>query len=406
MKQITTDFVIVGAGIVGITIALELHKQHPQARIDVFEKEAQIGLHASGRNSGVLHSGIYYKEGSLKAKVCAMGAKRMRDYCLENNLPINRTGKVILPLQPSDDHLIDLLYQRALANQAKVEIVDEKQLKELEPDVAIVTGRALYSPDTAVIDSKIVLEHLYQQIKSKGVHVHFNARIEKIDSDNNTLTFHDQQYRFQHLFNTAGLYADQVAKAFDIAKHYTMLPFKGIYYKLNPASNIKVNHLIYPVPDLNVPFLGVHFTKTIHGDVILGPTAVPAWGRENYSKLKGVKLEETMAIVKNLLQQYVINNQGFRQFAHNEAGRYFKSRFAKAAAALTPKITNNDLLKCDKVGIRAQLLDTKKRELIMDFLVESTGHSTHILNAVSPAFTCSLAFAEMIVKQVNLLITT
>lgn len=400
MNNITSaDYVIIGAGIVGLTIARELKQRSPAARIAILEKEAEVGLHASGRNSGVLHSGIYYPENSLKAKVCVAGAKAMAAYCDEHNLPISRTGKVIIPTQEHDAPQLQLLYQRGINNGARVELIDAQQLKELEPGAYTATGQALYSPDTAVIDSKAILQHLKQSLQQQKVVFHFNAALQSVDQIKKIIYTSAGKIHYGHAFNTAGLYADKVAKAFGAAKHYTMLPFKGIYYRLDPQCSIKLNQLIYPVPDLNVPFLGVHFTKLVNGDVMAGPTAVPALGRENYYGTSGMNPKETLHISFNLLRQYMKNKQGFRTFAHQEAGRFLKSQFAAAARALVPQLKAENLLVSKKVGIRAQLLDLQKRELIMDFLIERQANDTHILNAVSPAFTCSLSFARLVVNE-------
>ncbi|CAN5305552.1 FAD-dependent oxidoreductase [soil metagenome] len=401
-KNITSaDFVIIGAGIVGLTIARELKQRSPAARIIVLEKEPQLGLHASGRNSGVLHSGIYYPENSLKAKVCAAGAKAMAEYCDNFGLPINRTGKVIIPTKETDESQLQLLYQRGINNGAKVELIDAQQLKEIEPMAYTATGQALYSPDTAVIDSKAILLHLSQTLQQQNVVINFSTALQKVDKIKKIIYTSSGKFHYGHAFNTAGLYADKVAKAFGAAKNYTMLPFKGIYYRLDPQCNIKINQLIYPVPDLNVPFLGVHFTKLVNGEVMAGPTAVPALGRENYYGVKGINPSETMNISCNLLRQYYENKQGFRTFAHQEAGRFLKKNFAAAARALVPTLKPEFLLVSQKVGIRAQLLDLQKRELIMDFLIEQQANDTHVLNAVSPAFTCSLSFAKLVVDRAN-----
>lgn len=394
------DYIIVGAGIIGLSIAHELKKREPHCHIIIFEKEDQIGKHASGRNSGVLHSGIYYPENTLKAKVCAEGAKLLAKYCQEYSLPIHHIGKVIVPIKTDDNLQLETLYQRALNNGVQVELVDEQQLKEIEPVVHSATGKALFSPSTSVIDAKAVLLHLAGELKSAGVEFIFSSKVERFNTQQNTLLVNNEKFSFGHLFNAAGLHADRIAKMFGIAEDYTILPFKGIYYCLDPNSGIKINHLVYPVPDLNVPFLGVHFTKTISNDVMVGPTAIPAFGRENYKGFNAINAFEAVNISFNLLKQYLQNKQRFRQFAHNEALRVFKRKFIQAAQCLIPAVKETHLLNSDKIGIRAQLLNLKTRELVMDFLVENTKNSTHILNAVSPAFTSSFSFAKLVVDEV------
>ena len=395
------DFLIVGAGIIGLSLARELQKRYPQKKIAVLEKETSVGKHASGRNSGVLHSGIYYPAGSLKAKLCAEGARELGAYCRDHGLPIRQLGKVILPIQPQDDAQLELLLSRARSNGAKAELIDQQSLQQIEPYAVSCTGKALHSPETSVVDPMAVLIHVSNSLRSKGVEIFLNAKTEKVDAPDASLTAGGEIFRFGYLFNTAGVYADTIAKEFGIGKKYTILPFKGTYYQLSDTSNINVRGLIYPVPDLRVPFLGVHFTRSIGGNVYLGPTAIPAFGRENYTGLNGVHFLDATGILLATLQQFVRNKQGFRTLILEESSRFFKNQFTKGAKALVPKIKPQHLIPCDKVGIRAQLLDKEKKELVMDFVVESGKNSIHILNAVSPAFTSAFSFARFVVNELE-----
>lgn len=400
-KVVYYDHIIVGAGIVGLTIARELIRRDSKQTVLLIDKELQLGCHGSGRNSGVLHSGIYYREGTLKAKACAAGRTAMTEYCLQNGLPVHKIGKVIVPIKPEHDAQVDLLLTRAKTNLAKASIIDSKQLNDIEPEAYTASGRALYSPETAVVDPKAVLECLYQELLRLGVTIKFNTPFRSAKPEESMITAGDKQYQYGFLYNSAGQYADVVAKQFGLAGQYTLLPFKGIYYQLDPQADIQINGLIYPVPDLNVPFLGVHTVKNIQGEHYFGPTAVPALGREHYYGLRGIKLKDAAQISYHLLGQYWQNQQGFRRFVHAEAGRYFKSSFAKAARALVPRLKAKQLLTCDKVGIRAQLFDKKKQQLVKDFLIERTDNTLHVLNAISPAFTCSLYFAKYIVDLIS-----
>jgi len=393
---------VIGGGIIGLTLARELSERLPNARIAVLEKESSPGCHGSGRNSGVLHSGIYYPEGSLKARLCSAGSRAMAAYCEEYRLPMARYGKVILPLREEDDARLDLLYRRGLNNGARVEILDEGQLLEREPSVRTATGRALFSPDTAVVDPAAVVRHLAEELKAKGVKFILGTEVRGADSVSGTVKVDRGAISSGWVFNCAGQFADKVAHMFGIGGRYTMLPFKGIYYRLSPRSKVRCNGLIYPTPDLNVPFLGVHYTRKQDGTVYIGPTAVPALGREHYGGMQGLDLIEGLRISADLVRQYMAGKQGFRRFAHEEALRFLRSRFARAARALTPALRSEDLLRSDKVGIRAQLLDREKRKLVMDFLVERGERSTHILNAVSPAFTSSMSFAKYVLDNERL----
>lgn len=393
-KNTNADFVIIGAGIIGLTMALELIKRFPEAKIIVVEKEKSIGLHASGRNSGVVHSGIYYHENSWKARVCAEGAALMKAYCKENHLPIRDIGKIIIPTGKNDGTAFDTLLSRAHKNGVKAESIDSQRLKQLEPMASSAIEKAIFIPETAVIEPKTVLSHLEQELKKMGVFFQFGSQFQSINTQTKTIFFENQQISYGHLYNAAGLYADKVAHQCGAGKQYTMLPFKGMYYKLSPEKQDNINHLIYPVPDMNVPFLGVHYTKNIEGTVYLGPNAVPVFGRENYTGFNNVHLTESVRNFWILARQYAGNINGFRAYAHQEIPRFWKSNFVKAVKKLTPEIQAEDILPCSKAGIRAQLYDNEKKELVMDFLIEKGQNETHILNAVSPAFTCSFSLAK------------
>jgi L-2-hydroxyglutarate oxidase LhgO len=393
------DIVIVGAGILGLSLARELLLRDPARKIILLEKESSLGKHSSGRNSGVLHSGIYYPTDSIKARVCAEGAKQLAEYCEQYGLPIHHTGKVVIPTREADDHQLDMLYARAKSNGARAELIDRKALQQIEPEAYTPSGRALYSPDTAVIDPLTILHHLGDELTQRGVRILFDQYIEAVNPDNSTLKSNGETICFGHVFNTAGLHADQVAKSFGVGRDYTILPFKGTYYELASTAGLDIRGLIYPVPDLRVPFLGVHFTKALSGKIYIGPSALPVWGRENYHGLEGVSLSESSSIFFRLAGQYLNNHQGFRVYAHEEATRLLKRNFVAAAKKLVPRISSQHLLRSEKVGIRAQLLNTRTHELAMDFIVEQGEASTHILNAVSPAFTSAFSFAKLVIDQ-------
>ncbi|MDP3561775.1 MAG: L-2-hydroxyglutarate oxidase [Legionellaceae bacterium] len=393
------DFVIVGAGILGLTIARELRNQYANATIVVIEKEAQVGLHASGRNSGILHAGIYYKSDSMKAKFCLNGARAMAAYCDEHQLPINRIGKLIVPAKKEDVAVLNQLYDQALQNGAQVKLIKGDELRKMEPHAQVIGDTALFSPETAVVDPKAILKHMYTELVNQQVTFHFNRLCSKIDVSQKKLDIGPNTISYGHLFNTAGLYADQIAIACGLSDRYTMIPFKGMYFELSPKSSLKINHLIYPVPDMNVPFLGVHFTTSIHNTIYVGPTAIPVLGREHYSGLKGIRFAETLDTWRHLGRQYVTNKQGFRFYAHQEIPRFLKARFVASAKALVPELKTQDLIRSKKVGIRAQLFDKQNQTLAMDFIVEKTKNETHVLNAVSPAFTSSFSFSKHVVES-------
>ena len=393
------DYVIIGAGIGGLSLARELKIQYPNARIAVIEKEARIGLHASGRNSGVLHAGIYYKPESLKAMCCLEGSRAMAAYCDEHQLPISRVGKIIVTTKPDEAPILETLQQRATQNGAKVRLITRAELKEIEPEAYSATDHALFSPETSVVDPRAILAHIYESLIDQDVIFYFNQKNTSIDTNKKQLVLTSELLSYGHLFNTAGLYADDIAKRCGLQEQYTMIPFKGLYYEMASQTSIKINHLIYPVPDMHVPFLGVHFTKGIDGKIYLGPTAIPVLGREHYTGFNGMNFKEAISTFSSLAPLYIQNKQGFRTYAHQEIPRFLKSRFVASARALVPSITSQDLVSSKKVGIRAQLFDLEKKELAMDFIIRSTKSETHVLNAVSPAFSSAFSFCKRVIQH-------
>jgi L-2-hydroxyglutarate oxidase LhgO len=396
---VSVDFVVIGAGIIGLSIARELHRRHPRARILVLEKEPRLAAHASGRNSGVIHSGIYYAEGSLKARICAEGGRRLAAYCDEHGLPIARVGKVIVPLEPGDGARLEMLRARGQANGAPFALIDEAELARIEPDAGSADGRALYRADAAVIESAAVVERVAAELRDAGVEVRLEAAA-RIGDRPGTVAAGADRIAYGHLINAAGAHADRLAHAMGVGRRYRILPFKGIYHRLRDGAGVRVNGLIYPVPDLRFPFLGVHCTRAISGRVYLGPTAVPALGRENYRGLQDLSPADIAAIGGRLLQQYIRNTNGFRHYLYQEAPRLLRPAFLRAVRAMLPRLAGRDVEPAGKVGIRAQLYDRERGVLEMDFVIEPGPRSTHVLNAVSPALTCSLSFAEMVADEV------
>ncbi len=355
-----------------------------------------MGVHASGRNSGVLHSGIYYGADTLKAKVCAIGGQRMRAFAAEHDIRCERWGKVIVAASSQDLITLERLLKNARDNAIRAEKVDAQTLRSLEPH-AYPYQAGIYSPDTAVIDSLAVVEKLRDLLNGLGVEIRYGHSVRAQKPASKYLEVGADKIGYGFLFNCAGASADEVARPFGVGQQYALLPFKGLYYKLAPARNFLVKSSIYPVPDISLPFLGVHLTRVISGDVYVGPTAIPAFGRENYGLLSGLRVGESARIAWHLLQMYISNRQNFRHLVHTETMKYFKPHFLRAAQRLVPEVQAADLLPSHKVGIRPQLVNIKERRLEMDFVLERTEFSLHVLNAISPAFTSSFAFAEMIV---------
>jgi L-2-hydroxyglutarate oxidase LhgO len=392
-----SDFLIIGGGIIGLTLALELRRRKPSAAITVVEAERQLAAHGSGRNSGVLHSGIYYPPDSLKARMSAQGAAAMREYCRSRNLPLLPLGKVLVPTRTEDDPQLDLLASRAGQNGVDARMLTAAELAHQEPAARSASGRGLLVPITSVCSPHTVMRSLAEDCEKAQIEIRMGWRAARFDPDARTVTNEfGEVIRYGVLINAAGLHADTVAHAFGVGLQYHILPFKGIYWKLDPASGVRLNHLVYPVPDLRVPFLGVHTTTAADGTVYLGPTAIPALGRENYRGLSGIVPADITRIAKASAIQFARNTNGFRRLAVIETGKLLKGRFIKAVQRLIPAVRPEHLLPCSKVGMRAQLYDSSSGQLVNDFLVQPGSQSIHVLNAISPAWTCSMPFASFV----------
>ncbi len=397
------DVVIIGGGIVGLSIAHQLLERDITHSICVIDKEPELGLHSSGRNSGVLHAGLYYKPGSTKARVCVSGAKRLRDWVEEQGLPINPCGKVIVPQRLDLDDQLGLLAERGQANGAQVEFLDEQQLSELIPEANSVSGRALWSPNTAVVKPIKVVATLQRRLQERGVLFLHNEKnwFARSEQKQIKLNTKGKAINYNHLFNCAGLQADRVAHQFGIGHEYSLLPFKGLYWQLKPSCPIQPRTNLYPVPDLSVPFLGVHFTPSAEPNplISIGPTATPAWGRENYSGLKALEPAMALANLSLLTRQYLSNRGSLRRYVHEQAFLALPPLLLRAAQQLIPSLQANHLEPSQKVGIRSQLFNHKTKNLEEDFICLPGPSSTHVLNAISPAFTASFALADLILER-------
>ena len=389
-KNRECQFLIVGAGITGLTIARELLNRG-LGDIVIIEKESSLGAHASGRNSGVLHAGVYYSPGTQKARFCVEGNRLMKEYCREKGLALEESGKVIVAGDEPGVGGIDELKRRADAAGAESRIIDDSELSRIEPHAAR-NGKALYSPSTAVVSPLEVLESLKEDLLGSGsVNIIFNASFTGLKGSTIAVTT-EGNFKFQNFVNAAGTFADKVASFFGVGERYRILPFKGTYKKLTPQASHLVRSNIYPVPDLRNPFLGVHFTRGTDGNIYLGPTAIPALGREEYGFLDDLSKETLSILFRDSVLFFA--NESFRAAAVSEIRKYSSGYLYKEAKKLVPALMAGDLVDTPKAGIRAQLVDWPARELVMDFVVIKEAQSIHILNAISPAFTCSMAFAK------------
>ena len=393
----TTDFLVVGGGIIGIAIARELRRRHPDLAVTVLEKEPACGLHASGRNSGVLHAGFYYTADSLKARFTRDGNRALAAYCDDKGLPINRCGKLVVARTAADHPQMDELLRRGAANGVELESITEADAKRIEPRVK-TCERAIWSPRTATADPGAVLAALRGDAEREGIAFAladgFRRRHgDEVESARTT-------WRAGYVVNAAGLHADRIARQYGFSERYRILPFKGLYlYGDDAGGPFRTN--IYPVPDLRNPFLGVHFTVTVDGHAKIGPTAIPAFWREQYAGLSGFDARDLAEIIA--LQSGLLVSAGFefRRLAVEELRKYSRRHLVALAGDLATDVKPEHWRRWGRAGIRAQLLDIRTRKLEMDFVIEGDARSMHVLNAVSPGWTCSLPFAAFVVDAID-----
>lgn len=395
--SVTTDFLVVGGGVIGINIGRGLKKRYPTSKVRLIEKEASCGLHASGRNSGVLHAGFYYSPDSLKAKFTRDGNAQLTAYCEEKRISLNRCGKLVVAKDSTDLPALDELLKRGKANGIKLEELSETDAKKIEPRVKTYQ-RALFSPTTSTVNPNAVLQAMVTDAIAEGVQI--DSGVAFVRKIGRTVQTTESRYDAGYVVNAAGLYADQIARQFGFSERYRILPFKGLYlYSDEPPGALRTN--IYPVPDLRNPFLGVHFTVTNEGKAKIGPTAIPALWREQYGGVSRFSLSEFIEIAGRGLS--LLGNAGFefRRLAVEEVKKYSRRRMVRLAGDLVEGVRLEQYSKWGKPGIRAQLLDIRKRRLEMDFVLEGDDRSMHVLNAVSPAFTCSLPFSQYVCDRIQ-----
>ena len=397
----SADICIVGAGMVGMSVAHQILERFDSLSIVIIDKEADVGKHGSGRNSGVLHAGLYYQPESLKAKVCVPGAKRLKQWCYSNDISVMECGKVVTPQKPELDGQLEVLLDRGRSNGATVEIIDEQQFNELVPGGRTSTGRAIWSEDTSIVKPIEVVQKLKQELQKRGVNFLFFEKDWQVEAGLKTIIFNDNaRLTYDHLINCAGLQADKVAQKFNVGNFYTMLPFKGSYWQFKKDAPFKFTTNLYPVPDLEIPFLGVHVTPSIDGVTYLGPTAVPAMGRENYKGMKGADPMLILNFIRHMATQ-VARDKKMRNYVKKQAFDWTPKLFLNAVKLIIPKVEMNHIERSNKVGIRPQLYDLKKKELVQDFVMLDGPNSTHVVNAISPAFTASFELADYILDNSN-----
>ena len=390
------DFIIIGGGIVGLATAYQILKQNKHLKIGILEKENTVAAHQTGHNSGVIHSGLYYKPGSLKAQNCLLGYQMLIDFCNEHEIPFELCGKLVVASDESEILELDKLYQRGLENGlTKNTIIEKDRIKEFEPHLRGV--KAIHVPYTGIIDYAVVCEKLALLITEQGAQLFLSHKVERIEKLTDYVKVHTNQRVFEakQYINCAGLYSDKIAALTNEKIDTRIIPFRGEYFMLKPEKRNLIKNLIYPVPDPNFPFLGVHFTRMIGGGVEAGPNAVFAFKREGYHK-SDFDFNETMESLAW---------PGFRKVAvkywKTGVGEFYRSfsktAFTKALQKLVPIIQEDDLIPAE-AGVRAQACD-KFGGLLDDFKIIEESNAIHILNAPSPAATSSLSIGNTIANM-------
>ena len=397
MSNNQPDVLIIGAGIVGLGIGVALLRSNQSLKVSILESESKLAQHGSGRNSGVLHAGFYYSPDSLKAQLTRRGNELLRQLCHDENISVRECGKVVVTKNEDENRRLTDLHTRALANGVDVKLIDTAELARLEP-LAQTHEMALWSPNTAVAHPTEVTEMMARVFMRLGGEVLFNHQVEHIA--NNKVILKDKvAITARHVVNAAGLYADRIAHTAGAGMKYTILPFKGLYLYGNSQAPSLARH-VYPVPDPRNPFLGVHLTVTVDGRTKIGPTAIPAFSRLNYSKFGNIRPGELWSIVTTLPKFLLSKHHDGIGLIQSEIPKYLRRVIVKKASELVPSVRSNQFVTWGKSGIRAQLFNLEEKRLEMDFVVESAANQTHILNAVSPAWTGSLSFGEYVADKV------
>ncbi len=391
------DIILVGAGIVGLAIARELQLKRPDLKIKVLEKESECGLHQTGHNSGVIHSGIYYKPGSLKAINCTRGYSLLLEYCKAKQIPFELCGKLIVATQQHELELLETIRQRGVTNGlTNLRYLTAEEIVEAEPQIRGL--KAIHVPQTGIVDFKQVAQSYASDFQKAGGTLHFGEAVKNIEPTAGAIVVQTSksEYKAKHLVNCAGLNSDRIARLTNGNLNLRIVPFRGEYYFLKPEKRGVIKNLIYPVPDPNFPFLGVHFTRTIHGDVEAGPNAVLALKREGYSKtaFNLVDCIDTLTWpgFYKIVGKYW--RTGLGEFHRSLS----KKAFTKALQRLAPGLNEDDLMPAEP-GVRAQACDREGR-LIDDFFILDEERMTHVCNAPSPAATSSLSIGQTVGERV------
>jgi L-2-hydroxyglutarate oxidase LhgO len=396
------DCIIIGAGIVGISFGLAILERNPNKKVLIIDKELKPGIHASGRNSGVLHAGFYYSPDSLKAKFCRLGNLELKNFCKENEIPILETGKVVVCQTKSDVARLEELYRRGVANSVDIEILDSSNLDKIEP-AAKTIDKFIWSPTTAVGNPKVVITKLAEKFVKNGGRFQFNRSVKLVSTKDEVLIETiDGTYSAVSIVNSAGAYAADLAKQVNVGNQYVCLPFLGAYKKSKLVdSNPK--RLVYPVPNPVNPFLGVHTTNTINGEIKIGPTAFPVIGKEQYKLSSGFSVSELSEFYKATKALIKSDSVDLIGLAKEEFIKLFTRPLLNRTIKLSNSLSTNKQWSKYPAGIRAQIINLETNAIEMDYIVKVDKNVVHILNAVSPGWTSAIPFTHWVVENQPLL---
>jgi len=391
------DYIIIGGGIVGVSTAWQLQQRYPDKKVLLLEKESEFATHQTGHNSGVIHAGVYYEPGSLKAKFCRAGVDATINFCQQHNIPFNQCGKLLVATNELEVKRMEALYQRCQKNNIEVELLDQQQLKIQEPNI---TGLgAILVRSTGIVDYQLITIKMAQEFQSLGGEYRLNTKVTQLKetAEEIRVTTSEGEFSSRYLITCSGLMADRVVKMLAIKVDFQIVPFRGEYYQLPANKNAIVNHLIYPIPDPTLPFLGVHLTRMIDGSVTVGPNAVLGFKREGYGKIN-ISLRDIKEMVmfagfwkvlwKNL-------SSGITEFKNS----LFKNGYLTLVRKYCPSIELSDL-KSYPAGIRAQAV-MNDGSLVHDFLFANSKRTINVCNAPSPAATSAIPIGGYIVDKVS-----
>jgi L-2-hydroxyglutarate oxidase LhgO len=390
------DVLVIGAGVVGLSTGIALLQSRPRLKVIVADKEKDIGLHASGRNSGVIHAGFYYSPDSLKAKFCRDGNFELRELAKKYGIPVKDVGKVVVARNDDEDSRLSTLFERGIANGVDLEIHPEEKLREFEP-LAVTHKRFMWSPNTGISDSIAIIKAMRDEFLSLGGEIHFDSRV-NLSESSGEIYDSSSKFVFNHVVNAAGAQADRISRSVGVGTEYAMLPFMGVY-RATSEKNLPLQRLVYPVPHPINPFLGVHFTLTIDGKVKIGPTAIPIAGREQYSFTEGWSGSDIAQALKGMKSLITGSSHDFGAILKSEWPKIIQKLLVKESIELIPSAIGVRDWQRKPPGIRAQLVHLPTGKLEQDFIVTSQVNATHVLNAVSPGWTSSIPFGRYVCNE-------